>query len=204
MKYQVDEINEIAAKFADFDSGGQRDLILLAGLPGVGKTTLAREFARQTGGLHFDIDEVKREVVPKDAVAESIDPPEMRFKYYAETIRKLPDLFSESPSQTVVIDETFHMKDFRELWGEVAKEMNIRVHWIEVVCDEECVKERLTIGKDRENHVLGDKAYPMYCLFKEFFEPMDESCVAVDTTKDIAYQVQRIIKERSIGTIMIP
>jgi predicted kinase len=199
MTYQLSEIREIASKFIESDRGGEKDLILVAGLPGAGKTTLAKEFARQTEGLHFDIDEVKREVVPKDAVTEGIDPPELRFQYYSEAIQKLPDLFSESSSQTVVIDETFHLKDFRELWDDVARELNIRVHWIEVVCEEECLKERLSVGKDRQNHVLGDKAYPMYCLFKEAFEPMDGSCAVVDTTQDIAHQVQRIIKERAIN-----
>jgi len=199
MQFKLHDIGEIAAKFTDSGAGIQRDLILLAGLPGTGKTTVAREFARQTQALHFDIDEVKRVVVPADEVTEDIDPPEYRFKYYAETIRKLPELFSKSPAQTVVMDETFHLRGFRDFWEETASSLNIKVHWVEVICDEEIVKERLSIGKDRGNHVLGDKAIPMYLLFKEVFEQMEAPHGVVDTSKDIVPQIQRIIEKQAIG-----
>jgi predicted kinase len=198
MPLKIDDLGEIAAEFPDSGSGTRRDLILLAGLPGVGKTTVAKEFARQAEAVHFDIDEIKRVVVPEDEVAEEIDPPEYRFKYYAETIRNLPTLFADNPAQTVVIDETFHLEDFRDLWEESARELDIKVHWIEVVCDEDIVKERLRIGKDRENHVLGDKAFPMYLRFKEVFEPMKATCEVVDNSKDFVPQVQRIVKKRGI------
>ncbi len=199
MEFKLEDLQEIAAKFTDPGPGVQRDLILLAGLPGVGKTTLAKEFARQTKGVHFDIDDVKRAVVPEDVVVETIDPPEYRFKYYAETIRKLPHLFAESAAQTVIMDETFHLKEFRQMWEKAAKELNIQIHWVETVCDEECLKERLSIGKDRKTHILGDKAFPMYLRFKEAFEPMKAPHAVVDTTKDIALQVKSVIRKRSIG-----
>ena len=199
MKFKLDDIQEIAAELTDSGPETRRDLILLAGLPGVGKTTVAREFVRQTGAVHFDIDEVKRVVVPEDEVMADIDPPEYRFKYYAETIRKLPELFSVNPAETVVIDETFHLKDFRDMWDESAKILDIKVHWVEVVCDDNIIKHRLSIGKDRESHVLKDKAIPMYLLFKKVFEPMKSPCEIVDSSEDIVPQVQRIVKKRSIG-----
>ncbi|MBW2117408.1 MAG: ATP-binding protein [Deltaproteobacteria bacterium] len=199
MQFKLNDIEEIAAKFTDSETGIHRDLILLAGLPGTGKTTVAKEFARQTQALHFDIDEVKRVVVPADEVTEDIDPPEYRFKYYAETIRRLPELFAKTSAQTVILDETFHLRNFRDFWNESARALNIRVHWIEVVCDEEIVKERLSIGKNRGNHILGNKAIPMYLLFKEAFEPMKAPYEVVDTSKDVIPQIQRIIEKQAIG-----
>ena len=198
MKYQLDDIAEIASEFVDQGSGMQKDLILIAALPGVGKTTLAKEMARQTKGVHFDLDDIKRVVVPEDKVTEGIDPPEYRFKYYAGAIRKLPDLFAESSALVVIMDETFHLKEFRQMWTEAARELNIRLHWVEAVCDEETVKKRLSIGKDREDHILVGKGYQMYLLFKKAFEPLEELHEIVDTSEDIVPQVQRIIRKRSI------
>ena len=198
MEYSLDELGEIAAGFPDLEPGMERHLILISALPGAGKTTLAREFARQTGGVHFEIDEVKRVVVPSDKVADEIDPPEYRYKYYAETIRKLPQLFAQGPSHIVIIDETFHLREFREMWREAAKELNIRVHWVEVVCRDEVVKERLGVGKGRGNHILGDKAFPMYLLFKEDFEPFKRPREVVDNTKDLVPQVKRILEKYGI------
>ncbi len=199
MKYQLEDIAEIAAKLSDLGMGIEKNLILITALPGVGKTTLAREFARQTKGIHFDIDDIKRVVVPEDMVTEGIDPPEYRYKYYAGAIRKLPDLFAQSSAQIVIMDETFHLQAFRHMWDEAAKELNIRLHWIEAVCDEEIVKQRLSIGKDRESHILVGKGYQMYLLFKKEFEPIKEPHEIVDTSKDIVPQIQRIVRERSIG-----
>jgi predicted kinase len=199
MKYQLEDIAEIAAKLIDLGMGIEKNLILITALPGVGKTTLARQFARQTKGIHFDIDDVKRVVVPEDMVTEGIDPPEYRYKYYAGAIRKLPDLFAQSSAQIVIMDETFHLQAFRHMWDQAAKELNIRLHWIEAVCDEEIVKQRLSIGKDRKNHILAGKGYQMYLLFKKEFEPIKEPHEIVDTGKDIVPQVQRIVREWSIG-----
>ena len=199
MEYQLDDITKIASKLTDSGLGIQRDLILITALPGVGKTTLAKEFARQTKGIHFDLDDIKRVVVPEDMVTEGIEPPEYRFKYYAEAIRKFPDFFAQSSTQIVIMDETFHLQAFRQMWDEVARQLNIRLHWVEAVCDEEIVKERLSIGKDRGNHILVGKGYQMYLLFKKTFEPIKGPHEVVDTSKDIVPQVQRIVRGRSIG-----
>lgn len=199
MKYQLDDIPEIASKLTALDLGAKRDLILITALPGVGKTTLAKEFARQTQGIHFDLDEIKRVVVPEDKVTECIDPPECRYQYYADAIRMLPDLFSKSSTRIVIMDETFHLQVFRQMWDDAAKGLKIRIHWIKAVCDEAIVKERLKIGKDRERHILGNKGLQMYLLFKTAFEPLEEPHEIVDTNKDIVSQVQRIVRKRSIG-----
>jgi predicted kinase len=204
MKYQLEDIAEIAEKLSDLGPGIQKNLILITALPGVGKTTLAREFARQTKGIHFDIDDIKRVVVPEDMVTEGIDPPEYRYKYYAGAIRKLPDLFAQSSVQIVIMDETFHLQAFRHMWDEAAKELNIRLHWVQAVCDEEIVKQRLSIGKDRENHILVGKGYQMYLIFQKEYEPIKEPHEIVDTGKDIVPQVQRIVREGSIGKKTIP
>ncbi len=96
--FRLGDLAEIATKLIDPGPGLDLVLILVAGRPGVGKTTLAREFARQTNAIHFEIDELKREIVPREIAAKSIDPPEYRFQYYAEAIRRLPGLFAQSPA----------------------------------------------------------------------------------------------------------
>jgi hypothetical protein len=84
------------------------------------------------------------------------------------------------------------------MWQKAADYLDINLQWIEIVCAEETVRERLCMGKDRERHVLGDKAYPMYRMFKEMFEPFECAREVVDTCKDISPQVERIVGKLSL------
>ncbi len=197
--FQLDDIAEIAAKLIAPDPGNELALIIVVGGPGVGKSTLAREFAKQTNSIHFEIDEIKREVVPKEIAAKSIDPQEYRYKYYAEAIRRLPQFFAQSPSHMVIIDETLHLQIFRQMWQEAAKELNVRVYWINAKCDDETVKQRLLHGKGREGHILGDKTLSMYLQFGKAYDSLEVPHEDVDTSQDIVPQVQRIIRKLGIG-----
>lgn len=166
-------------------------MILIAGLPGVGKTTLAREFARQTRGIHYELDVIKQAVVPADRGTGGIIPPEYRFQSYSWAIRKLPDFFAISDSQTVIMDEPFHLQAFRRMWDTSAKKLGVRLHWVEAVCDREIAKVRLSIR-------AGKYSIINFLLFEDAFEPLAGLHEVVDTSKDIVPQVKRIVKQRSI------
>ncbi len=124
-----------------------------------------------------------------------IDPPEYRYEYYSEAIQNLPEYFAKSSSGLVVIDETLHLQEYRQFWQDTANELNIKIFWINVNCDDELLKQRLLKGKNRENHILGDKAYSINLLFEDSYDPMDGPHESIDTDQDIVPQVQRIIKK---------
>jgi len=197
--YQLDDIAEIAEKLIDPGHGNELALMIIVGSPGVGKTTLAREFAKQTNSIHFEIDAIKRQIVPEKIAVESIDPPEYRYKYYAEAIRRLPHFFAKSPSHMVIIDETLHLQKFRQFWQEAAKKLNIRIYWINANCDEKILNQRLLRGKGRDDHILGDNTYSIHLLFEEAYDEMEGPHENVDTDQDIVPQVQRIIKKLCLG-----
>src|SRR6185503_20099992 len=48
-------------------------LIILGGLPGVGKTTIARELARQLGAVHIRIDSIEQAIRESGVAAVSLD-----------------------------------------------------------------------------------------------------------------------------------
>ena len=48
-------------------------LIVIGGLPGVGKTTIARELARQTAAVHIRIDSIEQAIRDSGLLRQSMD-----------------------------------------------------------------------------------------------------------------------------------
>jgi len=151
-------------------------IIFLAGLPAVGKSTLARKIAERECGLVLDIDEIKREMVDPSLVTSTIDPPEIRWKYYEKAVEKIFLLFEEGAS-IVIVDEVFHLQFLRKKVEDLCAERGARVLWIEVQCSYREVEKRLR-ASGRDGHILStEEALKMYLLFEEIFEkfPVDKA-----------------------------
>lgn len=147
-----------------------KKLILVAGLPGVGKSTLARTIAQKNNGLVLDLDDFKKITVDPKLVTTQIDPPEIRWIYYSQAINHALTLQID----VVVMDEVFHLHSLRSQIENLCFNNGIEVEWIEVVCSYGVVEKRLN-AKKRERHILSkDEALRMYLLFQEIFEKFPE------------------------------
>ena len=144
-------------------------LVLLAGLPGVGKSTIARKIASTEGGTVLDLDDFKREAVASALVTSQIDPPEVRWAYYE---RALAHAFTLDG--TVVMDEVFHLDLLRTRLEQACTARGIQVQWVEVRCPYAVVEKRLRSAA-RVGHILStDEALQMHLLFQEIFERFPE------------------------------
>src|SRR4051812_29121083 len=117
-------------------------LLLIAGLTGNGKSTIAAALSELLLAPMVDIDLFKRDLVDPTALTESIDPPELRWKYYELALEEVFRLFEEG-TQTVILDEMFHVGILRKRIETLCAGRGIRVCWIEVRCPDDLVKERL-------------------------------------------------------------
>ena len=62
--------------------------ILIFGLPGSGKTTLAKPFAELIGGVHLNADDVRKEYNDWDFTVEGRNRQASRMKYFADGVVK--------------------------------------------------------------------------------------------------------------------
>ena len=144
-------------------------LILIAGLPGVGKSTIARKIASTEGGTVLDLDDFKREAVVSTLITTQIDPPEVRWVYYEKALA-----YAFTLDGIVVMDEVFHLDLLRNRLEQTCTARGTQVQWVEIRCPYTVVEKRLRSAA-RVGHILStDEALQMHLLFQEIFERFPE------------------------------
>jgi predicted kinase len=138
-------------------------LILIAGLPGSGKTTLARALAAQTNTLHLNSDLMRRALGLMGHYA-----PEDKAAVYAALLERARASLSEG--KDVVVDSTFYKESVRAPFRQLASDCATALCWIEVRAQEAVIRERLkTPRPDSE----ADEA--VYEKIRDEAEPLPEA-----------------------------
>jgi predicted kinase len=104
-------------------------LISLAGLPGVGKTTIARSLARQLDAVHIRIDSIELAIRLSGVTVVSIDDAGYRVGYaVAEDNLRL--------GRIVIADSVNPWPMTRDAWRDVARRAQVDCVDIEIVCSD--------------------------------------------------------------------
>lgn len=117
-------------------------LIILAGLPGAGKTTLARELARRLVAVHVQIDAIEQAIRQSASHAEvPMDDAGYRVGYaIAESNLRL--------GHTVIADSVNPWPLTRDAWKAVAEGARVPSIEIEIVCSDPVEHERRVTTRD--------------------------------------------------------
>ncbi len=145
-------------------------LLLFAGLPGVGKSTISREVGKRTGAQIVDLDDFKKTDVDPLLVKHEIDPPAVRWLYYQKALESVFSQFHQGVSMAIM-DEVFHLAALRTQLEFRCADQQVQVIWVEVQCPYDVVQKRLE-SADRLGHILTtEEALNMHLRFKGIFEP---------------------------------
>lgn len=107
-------------------------LIVMSGLPGVGKTTIARELVRSLSAVHVRIDSIEHVLRQAELVVEG-EGYAIAYAVAADNLRV---------GRTVVADGVNPWPLAREEWRAVAEQTVVPVLEVEVVCTDETEHRR--------------------------------------------------------------
>lgn len=161
-------------------------LIVLSGLPGSGKTTVARALTARAGAVHLRMDTVEQALVDSGRETHPVSPA----GYYV--LRALAgDLLRQG--HTVVADSVNPLTITRETWREVAREVGVGFREVEVVCSDVALHERRV--RERVGDIAGLPLPTWEDVQAVEFEPWDGDRLVVDTaTEAVAAAVERVLE----------
>lgn len=145
-------------------------LVVVCGLPGVGKSTVAEEVAERVDGRRLRTDEVRKEILPDPNYT-----PEETGMVYGELFRRGHEFLQAGTS--VVLDGTFKNRVFRERAAALADDLDVPFRLLKVECDEPVVRRRI---EARDG--ISDADFEVHTTLRAEFEPVELDHRTVDNS----------------------
>jgi predicted kinase len=153
-------------------------LILMAGLPGSGKSTLSRALAAELDGTVLDKDEVRAALFPPDDIGYSTEQDDFCMGIM---LKVAGYLFRKDPSRRIFLDgRTFSRSYQLERATGFAEALGQPWRILECVCREETARERL--AKDPA-HLAANRDFSLYLQVKSRFEEISLPKTTIDTER---------------------
>lgn len=170
-------------------------LVVVAGLPGVGKTTLARAVGARTGAVHVRIDTIESALTASGIVSAAGGWDNAPDAGYRVAYRLATDLLRAGHS--VIADSVNPFQLTRRAWADVADDSGARSVNVEVVCTDIDV-HRGRVGERTSD--LDGLVVPSWAeVQRRQYEPWDGADLRVDTASGPDGPIRQILTAMSVG-----
>ena len=149
-------------------------LIILGGLPGTGKTTIARELARQLDAVHLRIDSIEQAIRNSGVVVAALDDAGYRVAYaVAEDNLRF--------ARTIIADSVNPVQATREAWLAVANRAQTGAIEIEIVCSDRNEHRRRV--ENRATDIPGLRPPTWREVVEREYDPWEREHIVIDTAR---------------------
>lgn len=170
------------------DNGAK--LVIVSGLPGVGKTTIARELARQTGAMHLRIDSIEQALRASGAWNESAGDAGYCVAYaVAEDNLRI--------GRTVIADCVNPLRLTRDAWVSVAERAGARAIEVEVTCSRP--EEHRRRVEERVADIPGMRMPTWADVIARVYHAWDRKPLMIDTADRSIEEDVRLIRAALAG-----
>ncbi|MCX8014943.1 MAG: AAA family ATPase [candidate division WOR-3 bacterium] len=173
-------------------------LILIMGLPGVGKTYLAQHLSEHISAYHLCSDIIRKEITNTpiethcfEGYGKGIYAPEVSKRTYEELYRRAENYLTQG--KICIVDATFLWEKSRQELKAIAEKYQAQFYIIECTCPEKVVLKRMQQRKNEFS--LSDATPEIYYKLKENLEQVKEkkNYLKVDTSRPIKANLKKII-----------
>lgn len=158
-------------------------IVLLAGLPGTGKSALARALAERLDGAILSKDEIR------DAL---FAPPEVEYSTAQDDfvlhlmLEAAAWILQKDPARIVFLDgRTFSRRYQIEAVLKAADNLNQPWRILECVCSDDTARSRLGAQLSSGCHPAGNRTFGLYLEVKARFEPITLPKTVIDTDRPL-------------------
>lgn len=164
-------------------------LVIMAGLPASGKTTLARALATELNGAVLDKDVIRPALFPSGDIEYSAAQDDFVMELMLQTAGYL---LEKDPNRIVFLDgRTFSRSYQRQRAIDFAKAINTPHVIIECTCSEATARVRLTRDLLNANHPAKNRTTELWENVKASFEPVGEPKLVIDTDQPLEECLRR-------------
>ena len=159
-------------------------LIIMAGLPGTGKSTVAAELARQMDAIILNKDTVRHALFPPELVEYSKEQDDFVIDVLLQAATYI---WRKYPVKTILLDgRTFSRTSQRQHVIDFAERARQRWRIVECVCADDIAKARLS--QSDPTHPAGNRTPALHDEVKARWEPITHEHVTVRTDAPIDYK----------------